>query len=103
MATFKGARWNHGNPTTPAITDNVVYVTLRVVELLLVRPFTFGCQDSKQGMHGVGDMTFQMNMLPNANRALRSVSTVHATVIDPMPIATMITPMPVAVEMSVPH
>ena len=63
------------NAHVPLITDTTVYVQFRVIEPLLISPFTFGCQDAKQGIYGIQNMTFQMNMLPNANRAWRSIST----------------------------
>ena len=59
----------------PNLADTTVYVQFRVTEPLLISPFTFGCQDSKQGIYGIQNITFQMNMLPNANRAWRSAST----------------------------
>jgi hypothetical protein len=36
-----------------------------VVEPLLISPFRSGCQDAKQGIYRIQNMTFQMNMLPD--------------------------------------
>ena len=51
------------NAALPLLGSTTVYVTFKVTEPLLISPFTFGCQDSKQGMYGIQNMTFQMNML----------------------------------------
>ena len=67
-----------GAKQTPLLGDAVVYVTFEVTEPLLLPPFVFGSGMGKQGFYGIQTMNFQMNMLPNANRAW-PVSYTHLT------------------------
>ena len=60
-----GRRW-------PRVGDNVVFVRFRVIEPILMSPFTFGTTDGKAGFYGIQTLNFQMNMQASANRAWRS-------------------------------
>jgi hypothetical protein len=51
----------------------LIYVDVQITEPLLMSPFIFGSPENKQGLYGITNMNFQMNMAPNANRAWRSV------------------------------
>ena len=57
----------------PAVTDNVVYVTVTLTEPLLLSPFVFGSPENKAGFYGITNVNFQMSMASDANRAWRSV------------------------------
>ena len=56
----------------PKVTDNIVFVTYKVTEPLLLSPFVFGSQEGKQGFYGIQTMNFQMNITSNPSRAWRS-------------------------------
>ena len=60
-----------GGERKPELGDSTVFV--RVPEPFLLSPFTFGSQSGKQGFYGIQTMSFQMNLLSNANRAWRCV------------------------------
>ena len=62
-----------GGERKPQLGDSTVFVQFRVTEPLLLSPFTFGSQSGKQGFYGIQTMSFQMNLLSNANRAWRCV------------------------------
>ena len=61
------------NTTIPAVNSRIVYIDVQVTEPLLMSPFIFGSPENKQGMYGITNMNFQMNLASNANRAWRSV------------------------------
>jgi len=62
-----------GGERKPELGDSTVFVQFRVTEPLLLSPFTFGSQSGKHGFYGIQTMSFQMNLLSNANRAWRCV------------------------------
>ena len=61
-----------GGRRLPRVGDNVVFVRFKVIEPILMSPFTFGSTDGKAGFYGIQTLNFQMNMQASANRAWRS-------------------------------
>jgi hypothetical protein len=57
----------------PGVNTTTIYVDVQVTEPLLMSPFIFGTPQNHQGFYGIANMTFQMNLASNANRAWRSV------------------------------
>ena len=56
----------------PRVGDNVVFVRFKVIEPILMSPYTLGRTDWKGGFYGIQTLNFQMNMQASANRAWRS-------------------------------
>ena len=57
----------------PDVSTTTIYVDVQVTEPILMSPFIFGSPQNHQGFYGIANMTFQMNLASNANRAWRSV------------------------------
>ena len=61
-----------GGRRLPRVGDNVVFVRFRVIEPILMSPFTFGTTEGKAGLYGIQTLNFQMDMQASANRGWRS-------------------------------
>ena len=68
-----GGKYGAPSGYTPILGDATVYVDADITEARLMSPCMFASPENQAGLYGITNMSFQMNLASDANRAYRSV------------------------------